>query len=250
MDSVATESFVFIFAVAAFFASFQIKLLLQAKKRADLIRETPTTPVGKLREGYYEAKGVVAEIEETDLLVSPLTKKKCVYYNLELLKLQSAHTGSSRVQAWSHIIDDSDFIVFTLTDDTGDIYVDVGGAEMNLKPDKELKSGGAWTDPPAELEEYLKTRNMTAKCLSGSLNYICRETVLEPQDKLYVLGSVIRDDDKELTFFQSDELYYISDTDENSLLEKLDKQIFRHFLYTAVIFCGAFILYIAISYGR
>ena len=246
----AAETFGFLFAIAAFFSSFQIKLFLRAKNRADLIRDTPTTPVGRLTEGFYEAKGVVAETEDKDLLTSPLTKKKCVYYHLELLSLQSANTGSSRVNSWSHLIDDSDFIVFTLTDDTGDIYVDVGCAEMNLKPDKELKSGGAWTDPPVELERYLKTRNMTAKCLSGSQNYILRETVLEPGDNLYVLGSVIRDDDSELIFYRSDEIYYISDTDEKTLLDKLDRQIHRHFFYAMAMFGVATIVSLAIVFGR
>ena len=248
-SSVASETLVFLFAVAAFFASFQLKLAYRAKKRVDEIEGTPTTPIGKLVEGRFEVKGVVDEHEEEDLLVSPLTKKKCVYYQLVLEQVKGREYNRQSA-AWVPIIDDSDYIVFSVSDGTGQVYVDVAGAELNLEPDKKVASGGLFTNPPPELEKYLNSRSMSAKGLfTGSKSFKCRETVLEPGDNLYVLGRVIRDDDNALSFYRSDDLYYISDSDEDELLAKLKGQMRRHIQYTALIFGCAAVLYFFITKG-
>lgn len=172
---------------------------------------------------------------------SPIGKQPCVYWKLVAQYYQSGKHGG-----WREIYKKNSSEIFYLYDETGEILVDPNGAEINIKHDylhKGYISGkGFWgmkhTKMPSYAIEYINSLNEKdkKKFIRHSkenvriYEYFIREDI----DQIYVLGTAERIKDtknkksheslivKKGTF---DRLLYITDSNEEKVLEKLRSTI-------------------------
>lgn len=126
----------------------------------------PLSRIGKLRPGPRKVRGKIAACEE--VLHSPLTNQKCVYYRLRVYeegkksrptdvlrgvwrgpaafngiffvyKFESAWASSRdpvnerSVYSWHNVLDEVESVPFCIEDDTGAVEVDVRGATVSPK---------------------------------------------------------------------------------------------------------------------
>jgi hypothetical protein len=99
---------------------------LKARKRAALLKATPTTNLGMAREGYGEFEGRVEAIAGTSI-EAPLTGAPCVWYHAMV------ETWVKRRRAagfWSTQVESTSGTPFLLRDSTGVCIVHPYGAEV------------------------------------------------------------------------------------------------------------------------
>jgi hypothetical protein len=190
---------------------------------AELIESTPTTPVRELCEGFHEAKGAVVPVAGTE--VSPMSQKTCVHYEFTVKEARTRRSGKHTRTEWVTVVHDRQSLPFALDDGTGQVGVDLNGAELTLARDA-YASSGFLSDAPPELERLLQQRygrSTQGWVFNKSMRY--EETVLEPGDELYVLGNVQVAGDR-LCFVPGGELYLVSDGSEEAVLASYSRSAF------------------------
>ncbi len=123
-----------------------------------------------------------------DPLIAPLTKRKCIFYTIEIEKRVS--TGKS--SHWKTIVDDQKI---------QDFFIEQNGSYAIVKPSKKSKnfishlvidtkiSSGTFNDPTPEFEALLKQYNIDSQTYFGfnkSLRY--KEGIIEIGEKITVAG--------------------------------------------------------------
>jgi hypothetical protein len=172
-----------------------------------LIVRTPTSRIGDLRPGFAEAKGRLVAPGET--LVSPMTRKKCLYYHF---RVEQRRTVDSKRQ-WVTVVDDLKANPCQVDDGTGCAFVALEDAEVHLERDA-LKKSGMFNSAPPELERVLAEKygeSSKGRFLNRRMRYF--ETVLEEGDELYVLGRVMWRDEGP-AFVDGNPVFVVSDQGE------------------------------------
>lgn len=147
---------------------------IQAKR----IKDTPTSQIGGLTDGYRGIKGRVVRGENN--LKSPMTGKQCVYYAFTVA--DTAYADGEKV-----IICDEKSTHCYLEDSTGTAVIELDGADLVLDVDHHDKSGSFNSVSP-ELEAIVESYGKSTKgvLLNKQLTY--KETIVEVGDELHVLG--------------------------------------------------------------
>jgi len=211
------------------------------RKKFHLIQNTETSKITTLKTGFYEIKGKV--VCQSEKLVSPLTKKSCVYYKFKVEEQRSSGKSSH----WITLINDEKFVRFAVQDSSGMAMLDIQGAKLKLNKDVKGNSG-LFKKVIPELEETLKQYGKTSKgwIFEKSLRY--EELFLLEGDELYVLGEVT-DFESYYPVFKKDTLpFIISDKPEEELLRG-----FRHIMQIALFFLlaipGALVIYLVYHFS-
>jgi hypothetical protein len=126
------------------------------------LERVPATTVRAVLPGEANLNGTVSLAEPS--LTSPETSTRCAYYRLLVERKERDSDGDTR---WVTVRDESEFVPFTLRDDTG---------EIRIRPGRQVKFS---------VPESWSTRR-------GDMRYT--EYRIDPGDSLFVFGYVVRGD--------------------------------------------------------
>jgi hypothetical protein len=177
---------------------------LHARRRAAIVKATPTSPIGMAEDGYREFEGVVEAIGG-QTLTSPLTQSPCCWYHAKVEKWVPSRSSSPA--SWTTVREATSDAPFFVRDGTGVCTVRPHGAEVTPK-DRSIWKGGTEVPedrnpkrvPPTESAEGM------VRITGPGSNYRYTEERLYPGDPLLVLGdftsgrfasSAVDDDDED-----------------------------------------------------
>lgn len=142
------------------------------------IKRKKTQPLSKIKEGdYVKLVGNIVPISEQ--FTSPLTNRKCVFYQVEVDR--SLSDGEST------IVDEVDYSPFALKMGEDVVVVQTHGVKWVVAFDKIFRTGllGKAT---GELKEILAKYNIKEKSFGFRKSLSFKEGVLRENDKIAVLG--------------------------------------------------------------
>lgn len=125
-------------------------------KRAQLVRDTPTSTVRSLAVGAAEVKGEAEPVDEP--LVSPLTNQQACMYSLEIEEYRSNDEGSN----WRTVMSLSDQVPFLVDDGTGRVLVEPGGATLAIEVEERIEVDDGH-EPPEELGTWAHEQGMVSR---------------------------------------------------------------------------------------
>lgn len=229
----SAESKIFFLSVMGFFGGlYYFAKGLSWLKQKRLIENTPTSKIRSLAMGLVEIYGGVVPAEGK-LLKSPFSVKDCVYckYTIE------EYRRSGKSSHWVTVKSDVEMAPFYLKDDTGSVMIDPKGVKPEIPMDFEFNSGWG-KDPPESVKQFLKNNKMNFEDFLGfnkTMRY--REYIIEPQNKLYVMGTAGNNPFVDLANLTenaagimiqkgtNDKTYYISDRQEKQILSGLQWKV-------------------------
>lgn len=118
-------------------------------------------------------------------LIAPLSKRKCVYYDVKVKEKKGKH--------WRTIIDDvayEDFFIETGTESAiVSLRVQTSSTKRIYLVEDHAKNSGTFNDAAAELESYLKQHGHTSQGFLG-LNKAIRysESIIELNEEIAIMG--------------------------------------------------------------
>jgi hypothetical protein len=120
---------VFIVIVLFFVAMSALAIVagVTARKRAALVKATPTSPIGLTTDGYRELEGTI-EAVSGPAVTAPLTGWPCAWYHATVERLQQRHSDSP--SSWVTIHEWTSGAPMLLRDATGICTVDPARAEV------------------------------------------------------------------------------------------------------------------------
>lgn len=192
---------------------------------AKRIKDTPTSKIGEITDGYREIKGRVVAADQTKMLKAPLSGYECVYYEFEVTEPRE---GGDRT-----VVSDVKTAPWDLDDGTGVASVDLEGAKLNLDTDRHGRSG-FWKPHSPKLEYALAKYNKSGKGWVFSKNLEYNETILEEGDRLYVLGPATVAEGRVCFKASGDQPLIVSDKSERDLLAE-QKDVMHNFMLLAVL---------------
>lgn len=166
--------FSLLLAAAAFYFAFRFVF------RARLMEDTPTSLIRSAAQGYVELDGT-AELMKGDIIVAPLTGRRCTWYRYKVEERSDNDYHNSRRNIW-HVIDSgvSDSL-FLLVDGTGECVIDPEGAEVTPSDNQ------VWYGEQAVWRGGVPQRGRFGIVISSG-RYRFREEVILPADPLYAIG--------------------------------------------------------------
>ncbi len=249
----SSGSDIFILSIMGFFFGLYSFLMgFSYLKQKRLIENTPTSKIRSLAMGLVEVYGEVLS-KENNVLKSPFSQKDCIYckYTVEEYRRSGKHSQ------WVDIKNGETMVPFSLKDDTGMVLVEPKGAKIEIPMDFEFNS--SWgKDPPDSIKKFLSSNGMSFEGFLGAnktMRY--REYIIEPQNKLYVMGTAGDNPFVSEGFGSNhsaniliqkgvnDKTYYISDQPEKEICKDLQTKI-RVGIYgggALSVVCFAIILY-------
>ncbi len=178
-----------------------------SKKRISLVKENE----------YVKIVGKAHDIDEP--LVSPIGKRKCVYYNIII---EENHGGNGKGRAWHPIHNEEKSTLFSVESSREkaiiDANIDPNSKTVYLVKDIQHRSG-TWNEAPEFLEQVLQSRGLKSKAIFG-LNKTSRyqEGVIEIGEEVSVMGiGNWKESDHKFDRYSSKNLF-ISGDNANKLL--------------------------------
>lgn len=162
--------------VGLYFSS-KNRILRELKKR-------PRKAIQNVRENEY-VKIIGKAKHAGEPLIAPLSKRKCVYYDIKVKEQQGKH--------WRTIIDDvayEDFFIQTGTESAiVNLKVQTSETQRVYLVEDHSKNSGTFKDAPKELEAYLHLHGHKSEGFFG-LNKGLRysESIIEVDEEIAVLG--------------------------------------------------------------
>jgi hypothetical protein len=165
------------------------------KERAESTRmeEIETTRIRDVSPGPVEVKGTVHGTEDSTLQAAPFSDTDALAVSVEV---QEWHTGGEGGGNWKTIFEEETAEPIYVDDGTGEILVELpadGG--LNLEQDEWKVEAG--DDPPQAIRTYVENEpdldlpeGHDLGPLSTGERRRYREGVLEPDEDVYVLGTV------------------------------------------------------------
>lgn len=211
-----------------------------------LIENLTTSKIRSLAMGLVEIYGKVVPMEE-ELLSSPISKKDCVYYNFKV----EEYRKSGKSSRWVTLRSGTESQKFYLKDSTGKVIVDPKQAGIEIKEDFKAQSG-IGEDLPDIAKDFLKKCNIGYGSFLGIHNMMrLTEAFIQPEDKLYIIGSAVDNPDPKLnplkgednviiTKGKNDRLFHISDKEETDVRKSFGRKA------TTAIIIGSVLMAISI----
>ena len=209
-----------------------------------LVENTPTSKIRSIAMGLVEIFGSVVPIK---LLKSPFTNKECIGYKYTIEEYKS----SGKENSWQIIKQGDSRNNFYLKDDTGNVLVNLIGAQLDI-PRSYFFDSGFGKDPQENIKKFLKENNMNFENFLGinkRMKY--SEYIISPNDKLYILGTAADNPNVEegtavkgsediiIQKGKYEKIFYISANPEKELVSRLKK-----FAFGFIIF-GVFLILIS-----
>lgn len=176
-----------------------------------LIQNTPTSKIRSMSMGLVELKGN-ARFNGAPL-ISPISKKECVFYSYIVEEYRNAGKHSR----WVKIAGKKSGGKFCIEDDTGKVLIDPTKIRADYKID--LKTQTSRLSP--DLDKFLQTKGYKTTGIFRR-QFRCKETFVEDGDEIYVLAktSKIENGSIEITGEKCN-YSYISDRKEGELSKSL-----------------------------
>lgn len=127
----------FLLAVAGIF----IAAAIHGRRRAALLKATPTSNIGMAQDGYCEFEGTVEAIAGGPPIIAPLTQTPCAWYRAKLEKWE--RRGGNQKSSYTTIQESTSYAPIMLRDATGVCQVFTYGAEVTATDRSQ------WTGPTA-----------------------------------------------------------------------------------------------------
>lgn len=242
-DPFILSVFGFFFGLYSFYKGFR------ALKEKRLIENTPTSKIRSIAMGLVEVAGAALP-SKGKLFKSPFSGNDCVYCRHTVEEFRRQGKSSK----WVEIESGTDQTPFFVKDETGNVLVDPKGAEIDIPMDFEENSD-AGKDPPEKIKNFLAAKGIDFKGLLGNKPMRYREYFIAPSDNLYVMGtagdnpfvaegSAIEGAKDIMIQKGKDEIYYISDKQEKTILKEHGTATLGIFGGGALsLACLAYILY-------
>jgi len=216
-------------------------------KRKKLIESTPTSKIRSLSMGLVEIYGEVIPITK-NILISPFSKKNCVYYKYKIEELRR----SGKHSKWVTVKFEEKQNLFYFKDETGIVLVDPAQAKVDIDTNFFVNSGMG-KEPPENIKEFLRANNIGFKGFLG-INKAMRfsEKYIEPGEKLYIMGAAVDNPyvsegtltgtaDVMIGKSEYEKILLISDKQEKNIIKSLNKSI------NLYIYGGAFLSIICLT---
>jgi hypothetical protein len=173
------------FALVAVVATWVSSYFSAENRLKRTLRDVKVWPIGELPENTLGR--VIGEAQPVDrVLRSPLTGRPCVFY---VARVEEDNRGS-----WTPLFTERESVPFLLADPSGHAIVDPSCADVALTFDRDSRSG-TFDDPTPSQEAFLEKHGHVGKgwIFNKKLRYV--EAVIEPGERVAILGSGIREPD-------------------------------------------------------
>ena len=191
------------------------------------IRDIPVSKIRSAAMGLNEIEGRIVPIKT---MKSPLTGKECVYFRLEIEQATDS-INPPRILAKNVGMGKACMEMrekFLMRDGTGEILVDLKGAEVDIIPSHSCDSGAL----PREASKLLRKKDKeTGDFLGINSRHNYTEYLIKPGDRLFVLGTISRNPKKSfsprhtenmmLCKGKNDDMFYVSNEPVKKRLAKL-----------------------------
>jgi E3 Ubiquitin ligase len=184
------------FVILGGLSAFLVWMAVRKHRRYKLLSDTRMTSIGSLRPGLAKTTGLVRALEEP--VRSPMTRRDCVFYDFRVEEqrtrtVSSGPRGGMRTETyWATVVNDRQYVRFSLEEDTGEVEIDLEGAEVTMRSAAHTSSSMFDSAPP-DLERLLRNRYATSTrglFFNKTMRYV--ETVIEEADRLIALGEIRR----------------------------------------------------------
>jgi Zn-finger nucleic acid-binding protein len=195
--------------------------ILHQRKR--LIESIPTSTIRSLALGLVEISGQAQPGES--LLSAPFSGLPCVFYSYTV----EEHVGSGKHARWETVANGTSEQSFFVSDSTGQVLVVPLDAELILPDERTYRNDWSRELPPTALTG-LNRLGVSTERWTGSKTLRCRETFIQPEERVYVLGTAQEQPGAKELVENSARLYIgssrdhefiISDRSEKDLLSRL-----------------------------
>lgn len=199
-------------------------------QRKRLIESIPTSTIRSLALGLVEISGQ-AQPEE-NLLSSPFSGLPCVFFSYAV----EEHIGSGKHARWETIANGTSEQPFFVSDTTGQVLVMPLGAELILPDERTYRNDWLGELPPATIAG-LNRLGISTERWTGDKTLRCRETFLQPDEQVYVLGTahehlgateLVENSARLYIGSSRDHEFIISDRSEKDLLSRLRWQVLAY----------------------
>ena len=158
------------------------------------LRSAEIVPIAALPENTAgRLVGTVTELEE--VLIAPLSGRKCVYYEVKVIRENKSKTI---------LIHERRAVRFALVDGSARAFVDPRYAELALDLDQQTSSG--FLDDPTPREAALLQRHdQTSQGWLFNKGIIYQESIIEIGETVAVYGAGVREPDPAVTPIATDD---------------------------------------------
>jgi Zn-finger nucleic acid-binding protein len=202
--------------------------ILHQRKR--LIESIPTSTIRSLALGLVEISGQAQPGES--LLSAPFSGLPCVFFSYAV----EEHIGSGKHARWETVANGASEQSFFVNDSTGQVLVVPLHAELILPDERTYRNDWLGELPPAALAGLNRLGVSTERWI-GNKTLRCRETSIQPEERVYVLGTAQEQPGAKELVENSARLYIgssrdhefiISDRSEKDLLSRLGWQVLAY----------------------
>ncbi len=199
-------------------------------QRKRLIESIPTSTIRSLALGLVEISGH-AQPEE-HLLAAPFSGLPCVFFSYAVQE----HIGSGKHSRWETIANGTSEQPFFVSDTTGQVLVMPLGAELILPDERTYRNDWLGELPPTTIAGLNRLGVSTERWI-GNKTLRCRETFLQPEEQVYVLGTahehlgateLVENSARLYIGSSRDHEFIISDRSEKDLLSRLRWQVLAY----------------------
>jgi len=218
----------------------------KAQQRKRLIAGIPTSPIRSLALGLVEVSGQAAP--EAEPLISPFGGLPCVFYSYAV----EERVQSGKNTRWQKLAGGTSEQPFFVRDATGQVLVVPTGATLVL-PDERITRSNLYGELPPLTLAGLSRLGISSRGWIGNKTLRCRESLLLPNESIYVLGTALEHHGMSHHITNESRLYIgnghdnafiISDRSEKDLLSQLAWQMWAGFLGGIVLIVAcAFIIF-------
>jgi hypothetical protein len=245
----STNTYIFLPFILIVFVFVFIKII-NLFKIYHIIKDTPTSKIRSVAMGFSEIYG---KIISNNCLITPISKKPCVYYDYK----KEVFTQTQKSSSWNTVEKKQEAGDFVLEDDTGQIivknkdaryFIDIKSAYY-YKPTiklKDIKNQLKVATSKKESEEYilknletLEINNGTPKYplyrSSGDIRII--ERYISKENNVYVIGTVCSSEDNKniIKKGEHEKTFVISDKSEDVLIKYFKKKISVLFITISIL---------------
>jgi len=209
-------------------------LLYIPVRRIMRIQQTPITLIPRLpKAGTVKIRGRTFMNEEVKN--SPISNKKCVYWDVEIKYYRSS---SKTIGSWESVSFDQSSQPISVHDKTGSATIMTGEwASLNItRKDNITKALGRWENLDAKIKSILPQGNTKWLNSLGRLHVI--ERIIQPKEDLFVYGRVERQGDQVIIKPSEGSPLEITDGNEQKLLSNLYSNIRGKIFVGLLIFIG------------
>ena len=204
---------------------------IRARNRIRLIEAAPLCKADQLVTGLAKMRGTIVPLEEDDLIASPLTKTKCVYFRFvveeqrtrTVTSMQGNRSVTRTETYWHPIVTDVQAVPTAVQDKTGEALLDLKEAELTLKAMR--ATSGTFKTLSADLERMLQKRyGVSSKGLIFNKNMRYTEAVIEPDTRVFVVGDCRVKKSGTASFWKKDNPLLVTDKKEEELVGHYKKR--------------------------